>query len=330
MVSVHDIKPQVSVISPVGSIEFSPDGKVLAVGGYKEVCLIDVVTGKVLATLSGHADLVRSAVFSPDGKWLAAAGGLCQRSGEIKIWAVQTHQLLRTIQGHADCIYSVAAAPDGKRLASGSYDKLVKLWDLATGKEIRTLKDHIDAVFAVAFSPDGKWLASGSQDRTVKIWDVASGERLYTLSDALDGISALAFSPSGRQLSAAGYDRHIYVWNLGEKDGSLAQSLIADEDSILQIAWSPDGSKIISSSADGSIRIRDAATLNPLSVLANQPDWVQSLSVSRDGKWLAAGRYDGTVSVYDLGTYREVLGPLRAFEPYRPSTDVEGRRTASR
>jgi len=82
--AIPDIKPQVAVVSPVASVKFSPDGKLLAVGGYQEVRLIDLAKGKPLATLAGHADYVRSLAFSPDGKMLAAAGGPPQRSGEIK------------------------------------------------------------------------------------------------------------------------------------------------------------------------------------------------------------------------------------------------------
>ncbi len=328
--SLPDIQPQVPVVSPVGSLVFALDGKLLAVGGYKEVKLLDAAGGKTVATLSGHADMVRALAFSPDGKWLVAGGGLPARSGEIKIWDVQTHQLIRTMSGHQDCIYSVAVSPDGKLIASSSYDKLIKLWEADTGKELRTLKDHIDAVFAVTFSPDGKRLASGAADRTIKIWDVATGQRLFTLSEPLDGISSVAFRPSGDQLAAAGADKLIRTWDLADKGGSLAQSTIAHEDAILQILYSPDGKDIISTSADRTIRIWDAATLTPIKVLENQPDWVQAMSISPDGKRLAVGRYDGTVSVYDLETGQPILGSLTAFEPHRPAPRTPERESATR
>ena len=326
---IPDIKPQVSVVSPVASVKFSPDGKLLAVGGYQVVRLFDSATGKPLATLSGHADYVRSIAFSPDGKMLAAAGGPPQRGGEIKIWDMQTQQPLKTLNGHKDCIYSVAWSPDGKLLASGSYDKMVKLWDAATGQEVKNLQDHIDAVFAVAFSPDGKHLASGSQDRSVKIWDIASGQRLYTLSDASDGLTSIAYSPSGKQIAAAGYDKTIYVWEVGDSDGKMVHSLIADEDSILSLAWTPDGKTLITSSSDGSIRFRDAATLDPIRVIDHQPEWVEALAISPDGSRLAAGRFNGTLSLYDVKSFKEVLGPWVAFESQGPAEKTP-QQTASR
>ncbi|HLY60356.1 MAG TPA: c-type cytochrome domain-containing protein [Terriglobia bacterium] len=313
--AIPDIKPQVAVVSPLSSLQFSPDGKLLAVGGYREVRLVEPGTGKTLGTLAGHADYVRSIAFSPDGAYLAAAGGLPQREGEIKIWDLASRQPIMTLRGHKDCIYSVAWSRDGKLIASGSYDRMVKLWDASTGQELRNLQDHIDAVFAVAFSPDGKHLASGSQDRTVKIWDIDSGQRLFTLSDALDGLTGIAYSPSGNELAAAGYDKTIYIWHLKSDEGSLTQSLIADEDSILTLIWSPDSKTIITSSSDGSIRFRDAATLNPVGVIDHQPDWVEALGMSPDGNLLAAGRYNGSLSLYDPKTFKQLEGPSMAYVP---------------
>jgi WD40 repeat protein len=298
------ITPQVTVVSPIAAVKFSPDGSVLAVGGYQQVRLINTTSAKPIAELTGHADAVRSIAFSANGKMLAAAGGEPQREGEIKIWDLESHRLVKTLKGHKDCIYSVAWSPDGKLIASASYDKTVKLWDAATGNELHNLQDHIDAVFAVAFSPAGKRLASASQDRTVKIWDVATGKRLYTLSDASDGLTTLAYSPSGDKLAAAGYDKTIYIWQLGDEDGHLLHSLISDEDSQLALVWSRDGKTIITASADGSIRFRDT-NLDLKGVADHQPDWVEALDLSPDGEWLAAGRYNGSLSLYDAPAYKE-------------------------
>jgi WD40 repeat protein len=328
--SIPDIKPQIPEVSPVGSLVFSPDAKLLAVGGYKDVRLFNPVNGRVLGTLTNHAELVRALAFSRDGTLLAAGGGLPARSGEVKLWNVQSRQPFRTLLGHKDCVYSVAISPDKRLLASGSYDKFVKLWDVESGREVSTLKDHIDAVFAVTFSPDGKRLATGSQDRTVKVWDVASGQRQFTLSDALDSITTVAFHPSGDQLVAGGADKTIWIWNLTAKGGSLAQSILAHEDTILSLLYSPDGKTIISTSADRTIKVWDAATFNLVKVLEKQPDWVQAVAISPDGRWLAAGRDSGSLSIYDLAIGTEILGPLLAFEPFPATTEKAERQSVHR
>ncbi|MGA3017216.1 MAG: c-type cytochrome domain-containing protein, partial [Bryobacteraceae bacterium] len=196
-VPIPDIKPRALVKSLISALAFSPDSKLLALGSFKEVRLVEPETGKLVATFPGEAEDVRAVAFSPDGKLLAAAGGLPARDGEVQIWDVEKRATLRTIRGHADCIYAVEFSPDGKSIGTASYDKLIKLWDVESGKEIRTLKDHIDAVYALAFSPDGKRIVSASADRGVKVWDVVSGERLYTLSEPTDGLNTLALDPSG-------------------------------------------------------------------------------------------------------------------------------------
>ncbi|HKW98805.1 MAG TPA: c-type cytochrome domain-containing protein [Bryobacteraceae bacterium] len=299
--AIPDIKPKAGIKAQIGALAYRPDGKLLALGTYKEVRLLDPASGKTVATLTGQAEAVRGVAFSPDGKWLAAAGGLPARSGEVKIWDVESRKELRTIKGHADCIYAVAFSPDGRSIATSSYDKLIKLWDVATGKEIRTLKDHIDAVYALAFTPDGKRLVSGAADRSVKVWDVATGERLYTLSEPLDGLNTIALDPTGKFVAAGGLDKTIRIWSLEPTKGTLVHSLIAHEDAILQLAYSPDGKLLASSAADKTIKIFNAEDLTEVKTLDHQPDWVLALEFAPDGKTFAAGRYDGSLEIYNVG-----------------------------
>jgi WD40 repeat protein len=131
-------------------------------------------------------------------------------------------------------------------------------------------------------------------------------------------------------LAAGGYDKVIRTWDLTEKGGTLAQSMIAHKDTILQLRYSPDGKTLVSSSADRTIRFWDAETLTSLKALDKQPDWVQAISITPNGRSLAAGRYDGSVSIYDLATYQQVLGPLVAFVPYQPPASAEKAESARR
>ena len=297
---IPDIQPKHPVHAQINALAWSNDGKLLALGTYKEVRLVDPATGATVATLKGHAEQVRAVAFSADGKLLAAAGGLPAQRGEVKIWDVENRKELLTIKGHTDCIYAVAFSPDGKTLATSSYDKLIYLWDASTGAKLKTLKDHIDAIYALAFTPDGKRLVSVSADRGVKVWDPATGERLYTMSEPLDGLNAVAVDSTGHFVAAGGLDKTLRIWELGAKAGKLERSLIAHEDSVLQVAFSPDGKLLISTSADKTVKVFNAADLSEVKTYANQPDWVLSLAVSPDGKRFACGRFDGSLQFYDM------------------------------
>ena len=308
-VRVPDIKPTVAVAGAVAALAFDPATRRIAVGSYKSVHLMAVADRAWTATLAGHADLVRALAFSPDGRRLAVAGGPSGRFGEIKIWDVEKSPpaLVSTIQGHADAILAVAFSPDGATIASASYDKLVKLWEVSSGKLLKTLKEHSDAVYAVAFMPGGRQIVSAAGDRTLKVWDLSTGKRVFTMSDALDSLYAIAVHPSGSQIAAAGADRMIRTWSWnadpsspGGNTGSLVASTFAHSDAVLRLTYSPDGTTLVSAGADRAIKVWDARTLRERQRLEVQPDWIMGLALSADGKWLAAGRYDGTLGLYPL------------------------------
>ncbi len=113
----------------VSAAAFSADGKIPATATSKNIKLWEVATGKELATLNGHTDLVWSLAFSPDGKTLASGSW----DNTIKLWDVASGKERSTLKGHTDEVWCVAYSPDGKLLVTGSKDKTIRLWDLATG-----------------------------------------------------------------------------------------------------------------------------------------------------------------------------------------------------
>jgi len=289
-----------AAVAPRSSAAFSPDGALLAVGGYQEVTVREAATGRTKARLGGPSGAVTAVAFSPDGKTLAASSGVPGRSGEIRLWLTETWKPTVLAPAHSDVVYSLAWSPDGKTLAAGSYDRLVSLWDVKSGQS-RKLKDHTDAVYSVAFSPDGSRVASASGDRTVKVWDAAAGKRLFTLSDSTAELYSVAFHPTGKQLAAAGVDRMLRTWSIAPSAGALSRSAFAHDGPVIRVAYTPDGQGLFTSSEDRSVKLWDAAVLVEKRVFEKQPDWGLGLAVAPRGDRVAVTRYDGSVAVYQVG-----------------------------
>ncbi|MEZ5400115.1 MAG: c-type cytochrome domain-containing protein [Bryobacteraceae bacterium] len=291
---------------PFLAAAWSPKRDLVALAGESSVELASLSGSERKSLEMGSP--ARAVAFNHDGGLLAVGGGECAKGGAVRIFDTATHELKITIQGHTDCVYGLAFSPDGTMLATSSYDKLIKLWNPATGAAIRTLKDHIDAVYAVEFTRDGKRLISGGADRSVKIWDVASGQRSYTLSEAADAVTTLAVDPTGHYVAAGGADQSIRIWRLGENSGEMTQSLMAHRDAILRIVWSPDGSTLVTTSADRTLKVFRAADLTELAPPLPQSDWAYGLAFSPDGDWLAVARMDGTSEIIDLAKLRNQKG----------------------
>jgi WD40 repeat protein len=147
-------------------VAFSPNGGLLASGGFNDIKLWDMKTGKAIHSFKRHADKISSVAFNPDGSILASGS----EDQTIKLWDLKTGKGLGTLEGHTNSVSSIAFRPDGRALASSSSDKTIKLWELSTYEELDTLYGHDCLVTSMSFSPDGKTLASASEDNTIKVW----------------------------------------------------------------------------------------------------------------------------------------------------------------
>ena len=138
--------PVYSLPPVVASVDFSPDGKFLAVAGFNEVILHKADGSGIVDRLVGLSERIESVRFSPDGKRLAATGGQPGRLGEVQVWDVDKRELLLSHSVTYDTVYGASWSPDGKQIAFGCSDNSVRAIDAESGEQILFQGAHSDWV----------------------------------------------------------------------------------------------------------------------------------------------------------------------------------------
>ncbi len=196
----------------VYTVQFSPDGKILASGGAdRKIKLWNTDTGKIIYTLDGHQDVVTAIQFMPNGKILIGAGA----DRTIRFWDLEHKQLLKTIEAHEQKIHALAISQDGKIIISSSSDRSVQIRQLGTTTH-HILQGHQAAVLTVAISPDRKTIASGSIDGMVNLWDADTQQLIASFQAHQSAVKSIVFKPVGNTFISASWDRTIKVWQLSQ------------------------------------------------------------------------------------------------------------------
>lgn len=287
---------KVGPLSPVTALAFAPKEKLLAAGAYGRVTLWDLTTGKPARVLTSVLGAVNDLRFSPDGKWLAAAGGQPSAKGDLRLFAVADGKLKATYAGHDDVIGSVAFRPDGLKLATASYDGTARIWDVASARAEQTLTMHSDFVTAVGWSPDGKHLYSGSKDRSVRMVESATGKGVFTFSDRNEDVLALAVSGDGKSVVVTGLEPGLTWWST--ETGAKLRTMAGHRGAVHELAFSSDGKQLVSAGSDGTLKVWNGAT-GILVRTITPGSLVYAAAITSDGKLIAAGSFDGLVRVYD-------------------------------
>lgn len=221
----------------------SPDGKRLAIGGKDSVIRECDAAGKPLREIKGHRGYVRAVLYLPDGR-LAS----CADDGSIRLWG-EGPDPVATLEGHRGGVLALILA-DGKHLASAGRDGSVRVWEIASGKQLWSKVEHRGYVTCLAAGAQGSFYSSGRDGRILR-WNVASGLQPGEMAGAA-WTDALAVTPGGSGLWAGSSATSILAFDAA---GKALPALAGHVGGINALAVSPDGKRLVSASADGTLLV---------------------------------------------------------------------------
>jgi WD40 repeat protein len=255
------------------AIDFSPDGKVLALGQTDNlVSLWDVATGRNVLTLRGHREAIHAVRFSPDGKTLVSATGV-----ETRRWDIATSKEIASFKRPVRVwVTSIAFSKDTKTLAAANHQE-IDLWDLDSGKERAILSEHRGRVYCVTFSVDEKALVTASTYREgkdtrsrgeIKLWDLGTNRERMTLQGQFGLLYAMALSPDGKYLAVLDYsdlrNREVVLKLLEVSTSRVCFSHKGTRQSLLTLTYTPEGRLLVVGSGEANtVKVWEVASPPP-------------------------------------------------------------------
>lgn len=245
----------------VTSMDFSPDGQLLAVSGFHEVLLLKADGSDRVARLVGMAERIESVRFSPDGKKLLVTGGLPGRMGEIQVWDVANKKLVLSHPETYDTIYGGNWSPDGKLISFGCADNTVRAINAETGEQVLYQGAHEDWVRDTTFSVAGTHVVSVGRDMSVKLTEVATQRFIDNLTSITPGalkggIQTISRHPKFDNIVVGGSDGTPRVYRLFREtnrqigdDANLIMDLFPMTGRVYGATFSDDGKQIAAVSA---------------------------------------------------------------------------------
>jgi WD40 repeat protein len=300
----------------VTSITFSPDGTQLAAGTYDEIRLIDSASRRTTLTLKPRNGYVRALAYSLDGRHLAVGD-----YQSLSFWDRVAGTRVATFSGHTGYVTSIACAADA--LLTGSEDGTIREWEIATRTPLRTIEIGVP-VNAIALSPDGALLAVAAGDATrpnrpgpVSLWTRATGEKLVDLVGHERAALAVAFNRDGSRLASTGEDEKV---NLYDVNARKALGYYAEHGrSVNAVAFLADGAALATVSGGNAGGLCELRLWKPdgSDLVAFEPhkQRIVALAVSPDGRTLALGSHDKTLSLWNVGPLVDHLSGDRAAPP---------------
>lgn len=294
----------------VSTVAFSLDDRTLATGSWDQTThLWQVDDGKELSVLRGQPNMVTSVAFSPDGKCLATAS-----RPEARVWDLPVRPGTWQAKMTLPTISSMALSPGEQTLVVRDHSDHLACWQYPSGKRLpdlplpaRDAQGHLLAYTSLTFSPDGFLFAAARKDE-ITLWDRRTWHKTLTLRG--DEFGVLAFSHNGRRLATNNLANHeLSLWDA--RTGSRLSHWKAHKNSILTLAFSPDGNWLVTGSWDRELMVWDMRSAQPEPPLAKtlhgHEAFIMAAAFSPDSKTLVTTGEDKTIKFWQVPTFREMI-----------------------
>lgn len=279
----------------VHSLAFSPDGNLIASGGYRVVKLWRRAAGAKKQYQVSAGNAVTCVAVSADGKWAAIGSA----DHGIRLVDARNGKLVKKLSGHAGAVNGVAFSADGSKLVSGSADKTARVWDVAKGAEIRRIATPA-AVNAVTFNKDASQIVTAGADNTLRLWNTAppkadpkakkpaAEKPVREMKGHSKPVTCLALLlPQGTQVVSGSEDGTVRIWNLS--NGGAVRSM-NHGGSVTSVAARPDGQAVASVSSNGTGKLWQVNNGKQLAELKGRPEQLETVAALMEEQAVAKER----------------------------------------
>ena len=205
--------------------------------------------------LKGHTGMIKSLIFSYDGKYLYSAS----LDGKVLKWDLASKNST-DISGGMMHVTSIDLSTDNKYIAGVTNDGKVIVWNPDVTSDNFRIESPGKVIRTIKFKPDENILAIGYADGYVDLWDIAARKKLSELKAHDSEVTSIRFNKKLSQMATAGNDRSIRLWDM--KDSSnLPISFNDNEGLVFTIEFSPDGRVIVSGTSEGKNNLMSRPTL---------------------------------------------------------------------